>query len=151
MNGERSISLIGTGPVGGRGTEEEEPSLNTDTAVEWSAKKRLCLSVMHMEIEEGGCQPTHTFFWSCQGILQCPRVEELLPGLLCLQSEWIICASCLPPFFQLTFLLLPGCSASHACTMLLSSSALSVSLCTSNPSLSYREEPATQHSVSHVH
>lgn len=90
MNGERSISLIGTGPVGGRGTEEEEPSLNTDTAVEWSAEKRLYLSVIHMEIEEGGCPPTHTFFWSCRGILQRPRVEELLPGLLCLQSEWII-------------------------------------------------------------
>ena len=40
MNGERSICLIGTGPVGGRGTEDEEPSLNTDTAVEWSAEKR---------------------------------------------------------------------------------------------------------------
>ena len=40
MKGERSISLIGTGPVGGRGTKDEEPSLNTDTAVEWSAEKR---------------------------------------------------------------------------------------------------------------
>ena len=43
-----------------------------------------------MEIEEGGCPPTQTFFWSCRGILQRPRVEELLPGLLCLWSEWII-------------------------------------------------------------
>ena len=40
MKGERSISLIGTGPVGGRGAKDEEPSLNTDTAVEWSAEKR---------------------------------------------------------------------------------------------------------------
>ena len=40
MKGKRSISLIGTGPVGGRGAKDEEPSLNTDTAVEWSAEKK---------------------------------------------------------------------------------------------------------------
>ena len=56
-------------------------------------------------------------------------------------------ASCLPPSFQLTFLLLPGCSASHACTMLFSSSALSASLCTSSPSLSYREEEGASSST----